>query len=171
VRLAAVAQPGKSYDLPPVGVINTGTHAEAVSVHVERVSRGAGRPVPPSWVEATGPSVRLLPHHATRIPLKLTVPADAKPGAYLSDIVVVAGTTSSAGMANLGVAAATRLEFRVAPAPAPVAAVPPWAWWCAGGLVLLAIAAGGIRRSGLRIRVERMTGTRGAIDQQGGYRA
>jgi hypothetical protein len=171
VRLASVAQPGKSYDLPPVGVINTGTHAEAVSVHVERVSRGGGRLVPPSWVEATGPSVRLLPHHATRIPLKLTVPADAKPGVYLSDIVVVAATANPAGTANLGVAAATKLEFSVGPAPAPGAAVPPWSWWAAAGLVLLTISAMGIRRSGLRVRVERITATRSAIDQEGGHRA
>jgi hypothetical protein len=171
VRLASVASPGHSYDLPPVGVINTGTHAEAVGVRIERVSPGPGRPVPPSWVQATGPSVRLLPRHATRIPLKLTVPADAKPGAYLSDIVVVAVTPASAGKANIGVAAATKLEFRVGPAPAPGAAVPPWTWWAAGGLVLLTIVTVGIRRSGLRIRVERIAATRSAIDQQGGYRA
>ncbi len=72
----------------------------------------------------TGPSVRLSPHHETWIPLDLTVPGDAEPGAYLSDIVVVAATRISPGRANLGVAAATKLEFRAGPGPGPGPAIP-----------------------------------------------
>lgn len=171
VRLGRVAHPGDSYTLPSVSVINTGTQTEAVTVRVERLSRGPGLAVPPSWVHVTGPSVRLSPHRATRIPLGLAVPGDAKPGAYLSDIVVVAATRISAGKANLGVAAATKLEFSVGPALASGAAVPGWTWWAMGGLFFLAAAAFGIRRSGLRIRVERMSTTRRAVDHHGGHRA
>lgn len=170
VRLGRVAHPGNSYTLPSVAVINTGTQTEAVTVRVERLSHGPGRAVPPSWVHMTGPSVRLSPHHETWIPLGLALPGDAKPGAYLSDIVVVAATSVVAGRANLGVAAATKLEFRVGPGPGPGPAIPAWTWWAAGGLVLLAAVAYRVRRSGLRIRVERIP-ARSAVDPQGGYRA
>jgi hypothetical protein len=166
VRLAGIAEPGKSYRLPPVAVINTGSQTETIMVRVERVSHGSGRLVPPSWVHAD--SVQLSAHRTTRIPLDLAVPDDAKPGSYLSDLVVVAAAHISAGKANFGVAAATKLEFRVGPAPAPGAAIPPWTWWAAAGLILLAVAAYSIRRSGLRIRIERISAARSAVDHDGG---
>jgi hypothetical protein len=157
VRLGNAAHPGGDYALTPVYVVNTGTQAEFISVRVERLSPGSGRRVPSSWIHATGPRVQLSPRQAARIPLELTIPAGAKPGQYLSDVVVAGSTAVSVGMANLGVAAATKLEFSVAPGSAhgPWPFVPAWMWWTLGGLLLLALAAFGIRRSGLRIRVER----------------
>ncbi len=171
VRLAGVAHPGQSYTLPPVGVINTGTEAEAISVRVERLSRGPGRVVPPSWVHVTGPNLRLLPQRTARIPLGLVVPGDAKPGAYLSDIVVMGSATVSAGQANLGAAAATKLEFRVSPGPAPGPGVPAWTWWLIAGLAILAATGVSTRRSGLRIRVERNTASNRGPGHEGGNRA
>ena len=53
VRLGNVAHAGGSYALPPVYVINTGSQPEKISVRVERLSKGTGRVVPPSWVRAT----------------------------------------------------------------------------------------------------------------------
>jgi hypothetical protein len=169
VRLAKVAVPGKSYALPPVAVINTGTQTETITVRVERIGHGRGLPVPPSWVHAS--SVRLDSHEIARIPLQLAVPGNARTGAYLSDVVVVAATSVVTGRANLGVAAATKLEFRVGRDPGPGPAIPAWTWWAAGGLVLLAAAAYSVRQSGLRIRIERGPTARSAVDPQGGYRA
>ena len=171
VRLTGVAHPGQSYALPPVAVINTGTQAETISVQVERLSRGPGQVVPPSWVHVTGPTLRLLPQRTARIPLSLVVPGNARPGAYLSDVVVMGSATISAGQANLGAAAATKLEFRVSAGPAPGPGVPTWTWWVIAGLGILATTAVGIRRSGLRIRVERNTVSNRDADHQGGYRA
>jgi hypothetical protein len=168
VQLAGVAYTGESYSLPPVAIINTGTEAEGVIVRIERISHGPGRPVPPSWVRATGPGVRLSPHQTARVPLELSVPADAKPGPYLSDVVVVAATLVATGKANLGVAAATKLEFRVARGAAPGSAIPGWTWWSAGALALLAAAAFAVRRSGLTIRVERRPSASSAADDPGG---
>ena len=168
VRLGSVARPGVSYALPPVYVVNTGTQAESISVRVERLSRGPGRAVPPSWI--TGPGVRLSPQKAARIPLELVVPGGAKSGGYLSDIVVAGSAVMSVGHTNLGVAAATKLEFSVGPGPGPGLwpSLPLWTRWAIGGLLLLAIAVFGVRRSGLRIRVERKTVDRSAVDRYGG---
>lgn len=179
VRLAGVAHPGGSYALPPVYVVNTGTQAESISLRVERLSRGQGRAVPSSWVHATGPAVRLAAHDGARIPLQLDVPGGARLGRYLSDVVVAGSAAISVGRANLGVGAATKLEFSVRPGPAggPWPALPVGAWWTLGGLLLLAAAAFGIRRSGLRIRLERRpppgaqaTGT-GEARRRGGWAA
>ncbi len=155
VRLGNVAQAGDSYALPPVYVLDTGTQAESIGVRIQRLSAGPGRDVPQSWVQMTGPGVQLSPHQAARIPLELVVPGDAKPGRYLSDIVVTGSAGISPGQANLGAAAATPLEFSVKPGPAPGLwpVVPTWMWWVLVALLALVAAVLGVRRSGVRIRI------------------
>ena len=155
VSLGIVAHAGGSYALPPVYVLDTGTQAEKISVRVVRLSNGTGRAVPPSWVRATGQGVQLAPHQSARIPLELVVPGGAKAGRYLSDIVVTGSAVISAGRANLGVAAATKLEFSVAPGSPPGLWPfgPSWMWWSAIGLLVLALAVTMARRSGVRIRI------------------
>jgi hypothetical protein len=155
VRLANAALTGQSYALPSVYVSDTGTQPESVTVGVDRLSTGHGRSVPQSWVRATGPAVRLSPHQGAQIPLQLTVPSGAKLGRYLSDIVVTASPGASAGHVNLGVAAATPLEFTVRRGSAPSPLVPTWTWWFGAALLALLVVGVGLRRSGIRIRIER----------------
>jgi hypothetical protein len=157
VRLANVALTGQSYALPPVYVLDTGTQPESITVRVDRLSAGRGRGVPQSWIRVTGPAVRLSPHQSAQIPLELAVPAGAKSGRYLSDIVVTGTPAVSAGHVNLGVAAATPLEFsvRAGPAPGRWPLVPTWTWWFASGLLVVLVVGLGVRRSGIRIRIER----------------
>lgn len=170
VRLGGVAHPGGSYALPPVYVVNTGTEPELVGVRIDRLSRGAGRPVPPSWVRA-GPSVQLTPHGAARITLQLIVPGDAGTGDYLSDVVAYGSVRISVGQANLGVAAATKLQFHVGPGAVQGfwPAVPAPAVWAAIGLLLLAAAVLGLRRAGYQIRVERKTAGHSSTDLEEGH--
>ena len=170
VRLGTVAQRGGSYALPPVYVVNTGTQAEFISVRIDRLSHGTARAVPPSWIHA-GPGVQLAPHQAARIPLELNVPDGARPGAYLSDVVAAGSVTISVGRANLGVAAATKLEFSVGPGSAQGLGpgVPAWTGWAAGGLLLLAFAIVGLRRAGFQIRVERTTAGHSSAERQEGH--
>jgi len=154
-------------------VVNAGTQPESIRVVVQRYPRGGGRPVPPSWVRPGVPSVHLAPHHAIRIALELVVPASARPGGYLSDIVAVASGQLSADGANLGAGAATLLQFRVAPDPAP-----GFWWsvfiqtlWALLVVTLLAAVAFAVRRSGLRVRVEREAVRYGTADDYGGGHA
>jgi len=173
VRLSGAAHPGQTVALPSVSVVNAGTQRESIRVVVRRYPRGGGRPVPPSWVRPGMRSVQLAPHHAIRIPLELVVPAGAKPGAYLSDIVAVASGQLSAGGANLGAGAATLLEFRVAPDPAAGfwSSVFTPTLWALLIVILLAAVVFAVRKSGLRIRVEREAVSYGAADQYGGGHA
>ncbi len=183
VRLAAAAHPGGSYALPALFVVNTGTEPESIRVTVERLSAGPGRPVPRSWIRASGPAVHLAARESARVPLLLTVPPGTRPGTYSSDVIADGSAVLSAGPANLAAAAATKLQFRVASGPPPPgtgqaagsvpgsgsgSGLPTSLKWLLTGLVLLAVAAIAVRRSGLRIRVERADG-RGLADDQGGH--
>ena len=170
VLLTSAAHPGGSYALPAVYVVNTGTQPEVVRIRIDRLSAGRGLEVPPSWIHA-GPSVHLTAHQSARISLQLVVPADARTGAYLSDVVAAGSGTISEGNANLGVAAATKLEFRIAPGAAPAGLWPPvpgWLEWAVGGLFLFALAFVGLRKSGWRIRIERTAAEPGFTDRQEG---
>jgi hypothetical protein len=157
VRLAGGAHPGGSYALPAVYVINTGSESESVTIRVERISPGVGRTVPPSWIGVSGQPVSLSGNQSARIPLQLTVPANARPGPYFSDVVVHGSAAISAGSANLAVAAATKLEFRVVPGVVSGSwlGLPGWLLPAFAGLVVLAIVVVVVRRSGVRIRIER----------------
>jgi hypothetical protein len=173
VRLSGVVHPGQTVALPSVSVVNAGTQRESIRVAVQRDPRGGGRPVPPSWVRPGMPSVQLAPRHAIRVPLQLAVPADAKPGAYVSDIVATATGPLSAGGAHLGAGAATLLEFRVAPGPAAGFwwSVFTQTLWALLIVILLAAVVFAVRRSGLRIRVEREAVSYGTADEHGGWHA
>ena len=155
VRLGSVARAGGSYALPPVYVVDTGTQAESISVKVERLHAEAGRDVPSAWVRDTGPGLRLSPHQSARVPLELVVPGGARPGRYLSDIIVNGSAVTSVGKANLGVAAATALEFSVAPGAPPAPFLPTWTWWLLGSLMVLGLTVAGLHRYGFRVGIER----------------
>ena len=160
VSLSGVAHPGASYALPSLYVVNTGTQAESMTVRVERLSAEPGHAIPQSWIHVTNLSGQLPPRQSARIPLGLVTPPDAGSGRYQSDIVVTGAPGPATAGLNFGAAAATELEFTITPGPPAGSwlSIPVWSWWLIGGLVLVAAAVAGWRRSGLRIRVERGPG-------------
>jgi hypothetical protein len=164
VRLDGLAHPGGQYALAPVYVVNTGSETESVSISVERISPGTGRTVPPGWISASSSPVQLSHAQAARIPLQLTVPRTAMPGRYFSDVVAKGSASVVAGGAQLDVAAATALEFTVAPGVASAGwfSAPGWLLPYVLGVLVVGAAAVGIRRSGVRIRVERVPARTGS---------
>jgi hypothetical protein len=175
VRLSGVAHPGQSVALPGVSVVNSGTRPESIRLSVQRLSKGSGRVVPASWIQFGSPVVRLAPKHAVRVPLELVVPKGAKPGTYLSDIVATGSSAGQlpAGHTSLGAAAATLLMFRVAPGAAPGfwSSVFTQTLWALLILIALAAVVLVVRRSGVRVRVERKTAGYGTADEVGGWHA
>lgn len=157
VRLAGLAHPGGSYALPAVYVVNTGTQDESLSIRIERVSSGPGRPVPAIWIRP-GAAVQLSHNESARIALELVVPDAAKPGQYLTDVVVKGSAGLSGGSATLDVAAATKLEFQVAPGVVAGSwfAVPAWLLSGIGVVLLIAAAAVVARKLGVRIEIDRV---------------
>ena len=175
VRLSGVAHPGQSVALPGVSVVNSGSHPESIRLSVQRISKGPGRSVPASWIQFGAPVVQLEPKHAVRVSMELVVPADAKPGAYLSDIVATGSNAgqASAGHASLGAAAATLLEFRVTPSAAPGFwwSVFTQTLWALLIVIVLAAVVLAVRRSGIRVRVERKAVGYDTADEIGGWHA
>jgi len=167
VRLGSVARPGGSYSLAPVYVVNTGSQDESISMRVQRLSHGPGRAVPPSWIHFTGGGIRLAARESARMPLELVVPASAKPGKYLSDVVVVGAAAIAVGKTNLSVAAAAKLEFTVGQGSGQVLVLPIWTRWTLGGLLLVAAAVLSFRSSGLEVRVVRRPASSNAADHRG----
>ena len=173
VSLATVAHAGQSYPLPSIQVANTGTQDETISVRVERLSRGRGRSVPPSWIHIANSPMRLSVHQATHIPLELVVPANAKSGRYLSDILVVGSALIPAGSTNFGAGAATKLEFTIRPGSGHRlwASLASWPSWALGSLLVLGLACVAVRRSGLRVRIERVDAGRLRVNRPRSRRA
>jgi hypothetical protein len=171
VSLGQAAHPGATYALPSLYVVNTGTQTESMSARVERLSAGAGQAIPASWVHITSLSGQLRPGQAAQMSLELVTPSDARLGSYESDIVVSGSTAPVSAGINLGAAAATKLEFRITPAPGARSwlSLPVWKWWVIGGLALLALTILGWRRSGFRIRVERRANVRSGMNRLGGH--
>jgi hypothetical protein len=175
VQLSGAAHPGESVALPGVSVVNSGTHPESIRLSVHRLSKGPGRVVPASWIKFGTPVVQLEPKHAVRVPVELVVPAGAKPGAYLSDIVATGSSAEqvSAGRASLGAGAATLLKFRVTPNAAPGfwSSVFTQTLWALLILIFLVAVVLVVRRSGIRVRVERKAAGYGTADEIGGWHA
>jgi len=172
VRLATMAHPGHSYSLPSVHIANAGSQDETIRVLVERLTAGPGRSVPPSWVHISNSPIRLSAKQVTQIPLQLVVPADAKSGTYLSDILVIGSALGVAGSeTNFGAGAATKLQFTVAPARGRGlwSLFPSWATWALAIFLILAAALIAGRLSGLRVvRVERKRTDRIGVNNPGG---
>lgn len=135
VCLSVTAQPGHSYPLGTVYVVDTGSDGESLSIRATGTFSGQSapahsRPFPPSWVSVSYPkrfvffpasSVSLSPGQGAYLPVTLNVPGSAQPGLYAGNLVAgIAGTPSAGGgmVAGLGAAAATGLNFSVG-VPAP----------------------------------------------------
>jgi hypothetical protein len=134
VCLSVTAQPGHSYPLGTVYVVDTGSDGESLSVRATGTLDGQtapahSKPVPPSWVSISYPRHDLFfPSSSVSLPASgdaylaatLNVPSGAQPGLYAGNLVAgIAGTPAGTGgvVAGLGAAAGTGLNFSVGIAP------------------------------------------------------
>jgi len=155
IVLSEQAQPGHSYLLPQLYVVNTGTEASHYRVRVERLEKGAQRDVPSGWVELPTSPVTLAAGGSTRLSLRLAVPAGAVPGDYMTDLVVGTVAPGGASGTSLGAAAATQLRFSVAAVNEGFSW--PLPFWVdtlliAGAVVVALVFLA--RRAGVRLQVE-----------------
>jgi hypothetical protein len=147
------ALPGHAYKLPGLYVLNTGTVASRYQVRVERLTPGGQKTLPAGWVTLAQNDFLLLPRHSATVAFTIRVPNSAAAGAYLSDLVASTTSARRPGATAVGAAAATKLGMTVGQAPGSIP-------WRTIALVLAAVlatglAAYGIRRSGVRLRLER----------------
>jgi hypothetical protein len=157
ISLAGEAQPGGTYRLPDLYVVNTGSATSFYRVRVEELNQGEGRKVPPTWIIFTRNDFVLRAKGSTSVASMLSVPAGAHPGKYVSDFVVGTVASSRGHGVVAGAQAATKLIFTVGRHPDSGS---PWSWpWWAylviiGGVVIVLVTVL-LRRSGIRLRIER----------------
>jgi hypothetical protein len=161
VVLGTTAEPGRSYALPAVLVVNTGSQTSTYRLTVEEVGRPKGRVVPPGWVHFEHNDFALAPRASLTVPTMLTVAPGAAQGRYASDILVstVDATPTRSG-ARVGAQAATELRFQVggsteAGARSAGTVLPWWAFLAAGLVAIVLLFLWLTRRKGYRLRLER----------------
>lgn len=155
IALGSTAQPGHTYQLPALYVVNTGTVTSTYHFKVERVGVGAGITVPPSWVRFGRNDVRLVAKKTASIPLTLSVPTGASIGSYVSDIIAGTVAARGHGAAIVGAQAATELEFQVGGGGGFPWPWPGWVYGVAGGAAALVLVVWAQRRYGIRVHLER----------------
>ena len=147
IQIDEPLKPGGIYNFPSIGVINTGDEAGdyelAVTYHQDQPEK---RPLQ-EWFTFTPSSFHLEPGESQSVAVQLGLPLKMTPGEYFAYLeahpVIIAGPGTT-----IGVAAATKTYFTVAPAnifqavtyriSSFVANNAPWTY------VVLAIVAGGI---------------------------
>lgn len=112
---------GKIYNLPSLPVLNTGDEPGEYGVSVQyfegqekRDDMGL-RPAE-EWFSFEPESFHLEPGKVQTVKITLTLPIKTRPGKYFAYLEGHPVRKSEAGVTSIGVAAATRLYFTVAPA-------------------------------------------------------
>lgn len=106
--------PGRSYQLPSIGVINSGQvtsdYEMAVTYHHQQKEL---RP-PLESIDFDPKTFTLEPGQSLPVAVTLNIPVDAKPGDYFAYLEVF--PVAKKGGVGIGIAAATKLYFTVKPA-------------------------------------------------------
>jgi hypothetical protein len=144
---------GGSYELPSVGVLNTGDEAGEYQVEIGYFENQPEKRMPSSWIIIQPQRFFLGAGEGKQVELRLSLPGGADPGNYFA--LIEAHPLDSSGNANIGAAAATKLSFTVKPSSwldAQVASVnrlidenEPWSYVVPAG-VLAALALYGLSR-------------------------
>jgi hypothetical protein len=152
IALPKPAEPGHAYALPSLYVVNTGTLRSLYHVRVERLSPGSASVLPAGWVTIERNDFQLAGHQSAIVPIRITIPAKAKAGDYLSDLVASTTSPSRGGGTALGAAAATKLQLSIKSDTSPL----PWKTITLILAGLLGLLGGSwiVVRSGIRLRLE-----------------
>jgi hypothetical protein len=151
IMLAKPAAPGRSYALPRVYILNTGTVSARYHVRVQRLSRRSARTLPASWVTFGRNDILLRPRTGVMVPLRVRVPDGTTSGPYLSDVVVSTLTPRQVGGTAIGAGAATLLQMTVSDSGSAIPLLPIGAL---AGVLAVVVIARRIRRSGIRLRLQ-----------------
>jgi hypothetical protein len=164
----AVEQPlasGGVYELPVIGVINTGDQPATYSMKPIPTT-GQKELVPEaSWFSFTPESVQLEPGKSAPIQTRLSLPLKTPPGDYYVILMASPSQTATSSGANIAVAAGTKLRFTATQTNILFAIYyrirdlmnlySPWSWIILGVVVVLAIGIPLARRYRVSFGVER----------------
>jgi len=116
ITVDEILKPGTIYKLPPLTVFNTGdevaTYEAAITYHEKQPEH---KPLE-SWFTFSPPNFDLNPGQAQRVEIKLNLPVKTIPGKYFAYLEGHPLKSVETGVTSIGVAAAAKLYFEVAPA-------------------------------------------------------
>jgi len=116
IRVDESLKAGGVYELPPLVVINTGDEPSSYSVGVEyRANQPEIRPER-AWFRFTPETFQLEPGKAQKVNIQLTLPVKTPPGDYFAYLEGRPVYGEREGSTRIGIAAAAKLNFTVAPA-------------------------------------------------------
>ncbi|MFA6982285.1 MAG: hypothetical protein WC243_04695 [Patescibacteria group bacterium] len=116
IQVSEILKAGMIYDLPPVTVINTGDEPSNYGLSIAHRS-GQKQLIPEdSWFTFEPESFYLEPEQTGLVRIKVQLPLKTEPGDYFAFLEAQPTSTVKRGGASVGVAAASKLFFTVAPA-------------------------------------------------------
>lgn len=115
IELNEPIKAGGIYDLPPIGVFNTGTESANYEVGVAYHADYPQMKPPKEWFSFNPPEIFLEPGKSQSVSVKLTIPVKATPGEYFAFLEAYPIIKKETGITGVGVAAACKLYFSVAP--------------------------------------------------------
>jgi hypothetical protein len=105
-------KPGGQYDLPAIGILNTGSQEEDYKLGLAFLTDRTERRPAPTWIQFSPSIVRIEPGKSRMVDVRLIVPDGAEPGDYFALLEASVGDqTTDSTLAG----AATKLTFTVAP--------------------------------------------------------
>ena len=111
-----ILNPGTIYKLPPLTVFNTGDEPSTYEATVTYHEQQSELKPDSSWLTFDPPSFDLLPGDAQRVEITLSLPVKTVPGKYFAYLEGHPLKTVESGVTSVGVAAAAKFYFQVAPA-------------------------------------------------------
>lgn len=108
--------PGGIYNLPSVPVLNTGDEPSQYAMDIEYLQGQQQLQPPESWFSFDPATFSLDPSKVQTVKITLSVPVNAKPGDYFAYIETHPVVAEKVGVSRVGIAAAAKLYFTVAPA-------------------------------------------------------
>ncbi len=111
-----ILKPGTIYKLPPLTVFNTGDEPSTYEAAITYHEKQAELKPDASWLSFSPKSFDLLPGGAQRVEITISLPVKTIPGKYFAYLEGHPLKTVESGVTSVGVAAAAKLYFEVAPA-------------------------------------------------------
>ena len=156
--------PGVNYDLPAMGVLNTGDVKAIYSLSLTPIGGQEELTVDPSWVVFTPATFELDPDGRQEVALVLNIPDSAEAGDYFALLEARPQLLETEG-ARVGVGAATKLSFTIARDEEQAEEVaseedtgpglPTWVPWVAGGVILVLVLIALLQRFRFTLGVQR----------------
>jgi hypothetical protein len=165
IRVDEALAAGGVYELPPIGVINTGDEPGSYTLTFVPISGQKELSPDDAWFTRTPETFELAPGAVRTVQIRLTLPVNAEPGDYFALASASPVQKTAAKGATIAVAAASKLTFTVKQTNVMLAVYyrvrdvmgmySPWSWIALGVIAVLAIGIPLARRYRFSFGVER----------------